>query len=332
MDSTKSNTLLLLVMQTISCGDQGDNTDAGADTHAAWDVQQIPEDGLPSCGPQEPPWVPYVAGEYVRVFRPDGTRYLNDHTIVQTDEGVYHLFGITHESLGTPQAEIAFLHASSRRIEGPWETLPDALLATEPETNLWAPHVISRGPRSWTMYYYGSTPDHRILRADSENLNVWHRTSFSAPGGRDPFAMRVGTNWLLYSVGVSSASEGQILVTTSADMVSWSEPSVVVQDPIPSLGWGNLESPNVAYRDGWYFLFVTRTSDSMIDYVRTLVFASRDPVHFPWSPQTEIFSHAAEVIQFDNRWYITSAGWTSYVGERWRGLSIAPLSWAARCH
>ena len=35
----------------------------------------------------------------------------------------------------------------------------------------------------------------------------------------------------------------------------------------------------------------------------------------------------AEVIEDDGRWFITSAGWTSEVGQDNRGLSIARLAW-----
>lgn len=287
--------------------------------------------GVAPCADGVAPWVPFIAGEFVRAYAPPGTRYLNDHTVVRDDDGTFHVIGITHESMGMPHRESAFLHASARRVEGPWRPLPDALLARAPEENLWAPHVVRRGPRAWTMYYYGNTPDHRVLRADSDDLATWRRHPASAPGGRDPFALRDGGAWRMYSVGVGDDGRGQIIVTTSPDLVAWSPLRVAVEDPTPSLGWGNLESPCVVARDGWYYLFLTQTSESIIDYVRTLVFASRDPVRFRWAPITVLFGHAAEVLRVDDRWYITSAGWTGYVGARWRGLSIAPLAWAPRC-
>jgi hypothetical protein len=36
------------------------------------------------------------------------------------------------------------------------------------------------------------------------------------------------------------------------------------------------------------------------------------------------------VIEVDGQSYITAAGWTATLGERWRGLSIARLGWARR--
>ena len=110
--------------------------------------------------------------------------------------------------------------------------------------------------------------------------------------------LRVGAEWVFYSVGVSapvgSKAYGQILVTRSPDLVTWSAPTVALQDPVLSFGWGNLESPTVVARDDGYYLFVTRTSDAPVDYARTMVFRSTDPSRFEWAPVTELLTHAAE--------------------------------------
>ena len=155
-----------------------------------------------------------------------------------------------------------------------------------------------------------------------------------------PATVRVTASWgtlsvvaslvVLFSVGVSPERRGQILVTRSVDLATWTEPVVALEDPEPSFGWGNLESPAVLVRGGRYYLFVTRTSAANVDYARTLVFASRDPAGFAWEPLTEILAHAAEVFEHDGVTWITSAGWTHQVGERWRGLAIARLGWARR--
>ena len=48
--------------------------------------------------------VPYIAGEFVRVYTPPGTFYLNDHTLVfDPITARWHLYGITHTSPGAPQ-------------------------------------------------------------------------------------------------------------------------------------------------------------------------------------------------------------------------------------
>lgn len=271
---------------------------------------------------------PHLRGAYTRVYRPSGTRYLNDHTVVRGRDGRWHVYGITHESEGMPFAERSLLHASAPALQGPWSDEPDILMAQGGEQALWAPYAFEDSPGHWVMYFYASTPDRRVQRADSSDLRRWTRSTWTAPGGRDPFVLRVGQRWLLYSVGVSAESRGQILVTESTDLEHWGPVTVALEDPVPSFGWGNLESPTVVFRSGIYYLFVTQTSESPIDYVRTVVVASTEPTRFTWSPVTEIFSHAAEVVMDGDAMFLTSAGWTSEVGERWRGLSIAPLGWS----
>lgn len=273
--------------------------------------------------------IPNVRGEYVRVFRPPGTRYLNDHTVVRGADGVWHLYGITHESQGMPFAERQLLHATAPALRGPWSAEPDILRAQGSEQVLWAPFAFEASPGRWVMYFWAGTPDGRVQRADSTDLRRWTRSRHTAPGGRDPFVLRVGQRWLLYSVGVSAERRGQILVTESADLLNWDAPVAALEDPEPSLEWGNLESPSVVQRGGLYYLFVTRTSESAVDYVRTVVVVSTDPKRFAWAPITELLAHAAEVITDGDTMYLTSAGWTAEVGERWRGMSLIRLGWSA---
>lgn len=272
--------------------------------------------------------VPYLASDYRRVFAPAGGRYVNDHALVRAGDGRWHLIGITHDSPGNPQAERSFLHATAPSLTGPWTELPDALMTTMPEQVLWAPHIFEREPGRWTMLYWGSTPDNQVQRADSDDLLRWTRVMSPVPGGRDPHVARVGDRWVVFSVGVRD-SHGQIIATTSDDLARWSPLTVVTEDPIPSFGWGNLESPFLVRRGAWFYLFVTRTSAAPADYDRTVVLRSADPLSFRWEPVTEIVGHACEVVEEDGRAYLTSAGWTSQIGEDARGLSVARLEWAA---
>jgi len=290
---------------------------------------------LTSCGEGEAPWVPYLDGVFRRVYTPPGTRYLNDHTIVRGADGLFHLYGITEESPVMPFDERNLLHAVASSLHGPWSPRPDILRAEAPENVLWAPFAFERSPGQWTMYYWGQTSDQMIRRADSVDLDRWTRVDSPVPGGRDPFVMRVGDHWFIYSVGARPTgdghSNGQIVLATSTDLVHWSEPVTVVQDPDPSFIQGNLESPTVVAWQRGYYLFVTRTGEDPIAYMKTFVLYSDDPTHFAWSPVTEIQAHAAEVLTHDGSWFITSAGWTANVGERWRGLSLARLGWTHRC-
>jgi len=299
-------------------------------------------EGQAELGPQE---IPYVAGALERVYRPQGTRYLNDHTLVRGPGGGWHLYGITHTSDGAPFEERSLLHATANDLYGPWRDEADILTADPAlnESALWAPHVVYRDGDYWTMYYAagvgdGESPARTLRRADSADLVHWVRAestptpSERPPGGRDPMVFRDGARWILYSVGVGAGNHGQIVATTNADLDDpdgWSSPVAVVTDPIAGFSWGNLESPFVVRRGGWYYLFLTRTTEAAIDYVRTVVFRSADPLDFGWAPVTELRAHCAELVRdADGGWHLTSGGWTTYVGQENRGLLVAPLGWA----
>lgn len=302
-----------------------------------------------------PPWwldggasrcrhVPYVAGDFYRAYVPSGSRYVNDHTLVIGPDGTWHLFGITNDSPGDPEAEHRFLHATAPTPLGPWTEWPDALVADAraSEKVLWAPYVIEREPGHWTLAYYADLldddPTRGVRLADSEDLWHWQRVPATAspagrpPGGRDPFLLRVAGRWLLWSVGVDGASHGQILLSESrsTSLADWSPATPVLTDPVAATPWrrGNLQSPFVVVYDEQFYLFVTRKSPAPIDYVRTDVFCSDDPHHFDWQPIAELRAHAAEILVDHGRYFITSAGWTRTIGEEHRGLSIAPLRWA----
>ncbi len=314
--------------------------------------------GSPRVAPQEddsPPWwldggpgrcrhVPYVAGDFYRTYVPSGSRYLNDHTVVRGPDGTWHLYGITSDSAGDPEAEHQFLHATAPALLGPWTEQPDALVA-DPRSNekvLWAPYVVEPQPGRWSLFYYADLldddPMRGLRRAESTDLWHWQRVPATAspngrpPGGRDPFVLRNGDRWLLFSVGVDGASHGQILSSESRDpsLDQWSPVTPVITDPMATDPWrrGNLQSPFVVVYGEQFYLFVTRKSPSPIDYVRTDVFCSDDPRHFAWQPIAELRAHAAEIVVDQGRYFITSAGWTKAVGENHRGLSIAPLDWA----
>lgn len=280
--------------------------------------------------------VPYIAGAYTRVYTPRNQRYLNDHTVVRGRDDRWHVIGITNTGVGDPNAERSFLHATAASLFGAWEEQPDVLMAAEDERIIWAPHIM-RTENVWTMFYYSEPLQQnarfqRLRRVQSENLSSWERINDVAgpPGGRDPYTFKDGDHWLLYSVGVRD-SHGQILVSSTAgsELKDWGRPTAVIEDPMPSFGWGNLESPTVIHVAGYYYLFLTRTrQEAPTDYNLTLVFRSEDPLVFKWEPIAELRAHAAEIIRDGDEYLITSCGWPSSVGEANRGLSIARLQWA----
>jgi beta-fructofuranosidase len=313
--------------------------DAG-DAHTSHDATS--DGGAPPAGL----FIPAVVGAWDHVFVPPDGRYLNDHTIALGHDGTWHVYGITNTGTGNPQTEYNFLHATAPSLMGPWTAQMDILMrdTTVGEVVLWAPYAFEPVDHHWVMYYWGggdlaSSPMRGLRRADSDDLNSWTRTerpnmpspADRPPGGRDPFALRVGGEWLLYSVGVDDQAHGEILVSHCSDLTNlrcWSDPpDVAIMDPVPNFGWGNLESPFVVEYAGMYYLFLTRTADDYSDYVRTSVFRSADPTHFEFPAITDLRAHAAEIVVDAGDYYITSAGWPSAIGEANRGLLIARLEW-----
>jgi len=58
------------------------------------------------------------------------------------------------------------------------------------------------------------------------------------------------------------------------------------------------------------------------DYVNTAVFESADPLRWSWADRVLKFpSHAAEVIQDGERWFVSHCGW----GQG--GVYLADLEW-----
>ena len=69
--------------------------------------------------------------------------YLNDHCLIRANDGVWHLFGITHKEPADPDHESFLLHATAPVVKGPWKKQAP-VMHIDPafqETVVWAPHV-----------------------------------------------------------------------------------------------------------------------------------------------------------------------------------------------
>lgn len=185
------------------------------------------------------PPVPCVTENFTRVFRPEGTRYLNDHTLIQGNDGQWHVYGITDSSPGNPWAERNFLHAQATSLNGPWTEQPDILDISEAPGSIavWAPYAFRSSPDMISLVFYegysGGRPS-RLRRADAVIVNPYLNSYFdlfsdffptflidpnrfrrispsegtfvNMPGGRDPMLLqrndfRGRAQAILYSVG-----------------------------------------------------------------------------------------------------------------------------------
>ena len=299
---------------------------------------------------------PFRVGEFRRVYEPgprdaDGRPpkgwHLNDHCFVRGDDGLWHMFGIAWTDPGVrPAPTAAFLeHAAAPGLDGQWQRRPSVmhLHGGRLETVMWAPHVI-RHDGVYHMFVATGGPDETswgITRATSPDLATWTRAGagplfrdgFQA---RDPMVMRRPEEglWVLYYTATERPGGGRHVVAyrTSPDLRSWRDRRIAYADLREGTAYGPTESPFVVRRgEVDYLLIGPRPYDAPTErqpnhlhpgYVGTDVFAARD-----WRGWTDadlvghIPAHAAELVEADGSWYVSSAG----VGQG--GLHLAPFRW-----
>jgi len=277
------------------------------------------------------------SGPFIKIYDPGVGEpekwYINDHCFVRAQDGMWHMFGITHQEPADPENEIHFAHATAKTLlQQPWDKQPFAFdVAGNPpwnETHLWAPEILFHDGLYY-MFYCAGGKDHaksQIHLATSPDLNHWTRApknplvvdGFDA---RDPFVLRVGNQWVLYYTATSKPEGGHHVVAcvTSHDLLTWKHRRIVFTDPSTGSFGGPTESPFVVPRGDSYYLFIGPRGG----YDGTDVFMSHDPFHWDTANNVgHIPAHAAEVVQdTDGKWYISRAGWGR------GGLYLAPLIW-----
>jgi beta-fructofuranosidase len=290
------------------------------------------------------------AGPFELVYDPsvgeDEAWYVNDHTFVRGDDGVWHLIGITHAEPAAPHDEVHLAHATAPSLHGPWTKQPFATSvdAAAGETLLWAPHVIGHDGRFWMFVCAGgpSMDAYRIHLATSDDGTTWTRhpaNPLLVDGyeARDPMVLRVGERWVMYYTATSSPTGGHFIVAavTSDDLVHWSDRREVYRDACTGTFGGGTESPFVVERSGRWYLFLGPDWQGLLDaleqtgrydpasYRRTRVLVSDDPFSFDAADEVgRIDAHAAEVIVDED-----GATWISHCGWGQGGVFVAPLEW-----
>lgn len=278
---------------------------------------------------------PISIGPFVEIYDPaDGEREpwcLNDHCFVKGPDGLWHVFGITHEKPYNhaldPGTRLAHATAESLEQRG-WRKQPFALTADPSrfdEHLLWAPHVVKRAGTFHMFVCVGATSGNlfSIRRYESDDLWSWRRTHtppvvVDGVEARDPMVLRDGDGWILYYTATERPDGGRFVVAavTSDDLVNWSARRVVFTHPREGAFGGPTESPFVVRRGPACYLFVT--DDEIVH-----VYASRDP--FSWSLEDHLFAYrgrACEVVRDE-----TGAWFISHVGWELGGLALASLEW-----
>lgn len=291
--------------------------------------------------PHTPDWIgklrfrPPIRAGFARIFDPSqGEKeawYINDHCFVRDNSGRWHLFGITATEPSKPSNEKFLLHATAPHLLGPWiKHAP--VMQVDPhagETVVWAPYLLKHDDLYW-MFYCGGGPNHtryQINLATSSDLWSWTRNSANPMlvdgyDARDPMVLQVGAQWVLYYCATEHPNGGNHVVAavSSADLIHWTDRTVVFRSAKMGTFGGPTESPFVVARNNRYYLFLC-TNDP---YNNTNVYVSDSPFH--WNPGDVILrlgAHAAEVVDAgDGKWFVSSAGW----GQG--GLYISDLTWS----
>lgn len=307
------------------------------------------------CASEPSVLVPRQEGNFVNIYKPQGDKFFgpstefleegkwydewvpNDHTFMKAEDGMWHIFGITHPevlaeplSRGIHDGENASFHCVSSATkfsetvkEGHYADLPKILTPYDRPDEILpnhAPYLIKKDGL-YTMVY-GHSP---IRLATSPDLMEWTPQGelFSDDeGARDPN--------ILYHDGVyyiSYCSFRCVKMVSSTDMKNWSEPTVILET-----GGFDPESPSVIFHNNTFYLFVCSWDGGWDEkeivgaYQHTAhVYQSDDLKNFGTGEEKQITilkAHAPEIFQGeDNEWYISSVEWPN------RGVSVDRLYW-----
>lgn len=282
--------------------------------------------------------IPKINSKWKLLFKPEKYgNYVNDHSIIQDNNGIWHLFGITSIE-GIPSCERYFVHASGGKklFENNMKEINKVI---DNGTCAWAPCVISSENKYYM--YYGPSP---TKLAVSINLDEWMGQEINVIGNpplschRDHFVMKLNDyTWIMYVSGIKDGY-GAISCLVSNDLINWR----FVQYSLTSTAnapltpaWGAFESPYVIKFEDIYYMFVTYTDCSIQNYQNTLVFASKNPYDFGnYNGDnhgdmviSELSVHAGEIIKTGQNYYITTCGWNQKNIPIEGAVAIAELEW-----
>lgn len=309
---------------------------------------------LIGCQNTENVLTPVQNNKYTLVYQPKGDTFFgpstqqlkegvwydnwvpNDHTFVKSDEGKWHIFGITHPMVdftkgGIHQGEYASFHAISSKsnfdktiAKEHYQDLPKVLTPKDrPDEVLanHAPYIVKKDK----LYYmvYGHSP---IRLAISKNLYDWELKGSlfeEEKGARDPnLLLHNGTYYITY------CSEKCVRMRSSKDLINWSASEIILNTPK-----FDPESPSLIFHNDTFYLFVCVWKKEMWDrkslqgaYTHQAnVYQSNHLNNFGTGKEklmTVLNAHAPEIFKDETgQWYISSVVWP------YMGVSIDKLEW-----
>ena len=140
----------------------------------------------------------------------------------------------------------------------------------------------------------------------------------------DAFLFKQDDAYYLYTCAAyhdTGSARSALTVRRSVDLEHWSEPTVAHAGGTCGTHTHSSQSEYVLFRDGLFYLFIMGWSNDL----RTAVYWSTDPTDFGEGDQylvTVLPVSAAEIIEFEGRYWISSLVLPGY-----NGIRIAPLTW-----
>ena len=284
---------------------------------------------------------PRIAGPWRELYVPrTGGNYVNDHTLVRSDDGQWHLIGITAVE-PKPAQERYFAHGSGPSLSKP---LTHRGIVLDGGVPVWAPAAFRGDDDTWHLLYGPAPTRHAVVHELASG--EWWDAPVDIVGAppfalhRDHMVLRLDEDtWLMYGTGLHRGLSS-IAVLVSNDLCQWRfVQQAVTSDRTAPLhpAWGALESPYVVRRGDTFHLFTTYTDCRTENYHQTLVLSSTNPYDFgrltaaTWDAtvRTVLDAHAPEIVQDPDseEWFITSCGWPGFNTHQAGGVAIAPLAW-----
>jgi len=302
-------------------------------------------------------YVPEIVSDWRPLFRPAVTgSYLNDHTVFQSEDGKWHIIGITSFGDGDYSKEFYLAHGASDTFPPQEETGMKELEKVADFGHLaWAPHVVGHDD----THYMWFSPHKAYLATSNDGYN-WNEEKAHTflpyhPQFRDPMILKVADGqWLMY-VTAREGYYSSVDLYQSFDLLHWQ----YIRSAL-GMGFGaersgpqaSTESPFVTEYERRYYLSLTYNNESFFfhsillalkiwpdkkSYNDTLVFQSESPYDFGTyrgrgnapSLVAELEAHAPEII-YNNGWYITTCGWPWVATLTSGETAYARLEWKRR--
>jgi len=209
-------------------------------------------------------------------------KFLKDFTIIQDQDGLFHLFSITGEFFAghdwMPAGnERTFSHSTSRDLRN-WTYHPPVISISDKsypdgngkfkDRNVWSPHVIFHDGTYYMFYTsvnrhvsqsmslatskdlfewkdYENNP---VLAPEDAGIFNWHRNQWA--DCRDPMVFKDNGKFYVYLTAAAADGDpkGTVLVAESDDLLHWSNPQIAVRST-PSM-----ESPQVWKMGDTYYM------------------------------------------------------------------------------